>query len=105
MHGLSGNPRKNDVEGFGIVAIEAAACGRPTVAFDVDGVGDAVINGVTGQLIPFAEYLKMAEAIKLIIDGTADYQFKMEAVKNKYGCSHTAFRYLDFFEKLYSHDT
>ena len=39
-------------EGWGMVATEAAACGTPTIAFDVDGVRDAVVNGVTGVLIP-----------------------------------------------------
>ena len=33
---------KGDVEGFGMVAIEAAASGTPTVAFPVGGVVDAV---------------------------------------------------------------
>jgi phosphatidylinositol alpha-1,6-mannosyltransferase len=40
-----------DVEGFGMVAIEAAAHGLPTVAFDVGGVADAVADGVSGRLV------------------------------------------------------
>lgn len=39
-----------DVEGFGMVAIEAAAHGLPTVAYAVGGVGDAVAGGITGSL-------------------------------------------------------
>jgi glycosyltransferase involved in cell wall biosynthesis len=37
-------------EGWGIVAMEAAAMGTPTLAFDVPGVRDAVRHGVTGEL-------------------------------------------------------
>lgn len=35
-------------EGFGNVAVEAASCGVPTIAFDVVGVKDSVADGVSG---------------------------------------------------------
>jgi glycosyltransferase involved in cell wall biosynthesis len=37
-------------EGWGLSVIEAAALGVPTVAYDVDGLRDAVQDGVTGWL-------------------------------------------------------
>ena len=40
-----------DVEGFGIVAIEAGTCGLPVVASNVQGIRDAVIDGQTGYLV------------------------------------------------------
>ncbi len=40
-----------DHEGFGMVAIEAAAHGLPTVAFAAGGVPDAVADGRSGRLI------------------------------------------------------
>lgn len=39
-------------EGFGIVAIEAAARGLPVVAYDVPGLRDAIVHGITGILVP-----------------------------------------------------
>ena len=45
-----------DIEGFGMVALEAAAHGVPTVAFAVGGVPDAVRDGVSGDLIPPGDY-------------------------------------------------
>jgi glycosyltransferase involved in cell wall biosynthesis len=42
---------KNDVEGFGIVAIEAGSCGLPVVASDIQGIRDAVLDGKTGCLV------------------------------------------------------
>jgi len=44
-----------DIEGFGMVAIEAAAHNLPTVAFAVGGVPDAVNDGISGHLIPNAD--------------------------------------------------
>lgn len=38
-------------EALGQTYIEAGACGTPTVAFKVDGVVDAVLDGVTGLLM------------------------------------------------------
>ena len=49
-----------DVEGFGMVAIEAAAHGLPTVAFRAGGVPDAVIEGVTGALAESGDYVAFA---------------------------------------------
>lgn len=52
-----------DVEGFGMVAIEAAAHGLPTVAFAVGGVPDAVKPGVSGYLVEPGNYAHFAETI------------------------------------------
>jgi len=40
-----------DVEGFGIVFLEAGACERPVVAARAGGVPDAVADGVSGLLV------------------------------------------------------
>lgn len=40
-----------DTEGFGMVFVEAAACGVPAVAGLAGGTGDAVVDGVTGLRI------------------------------------------------------
>lgn len=44
-------PEKGDVEGFGIVFLEANACGKPVVGGRSGGVMDAVSDGVTGFLV------------------------------------------------------
>ncbi len=45
-----------DNEGFGMVAIEAAAHGTPTVAFKAGGVTDAVEDGLSGYLVPAGDF-------------------------------------------------
>lgn len=52
-----------DVEGFGMVAIEAAARGTPTVAFQCGGVHDAVHDGYSGRLVPPQDYDAMTRGI------------------------------------------
>jgi phosphatidylinositol alpha-1,6-mannosyltransferase len=52
-----------DVEGFGMVALESAAHGLPTVAYAAGGVPDAVADGVSGRLVPPDDQAGFAEAI------------------------------------------
>ncbi|MGD9602991.1 MAG: glycosyltransferase family 4 protein [Gammaproteobacteria bacterium] len=52
-----------DVEGFGMVAIEAAAAGLATVGFRAGGLEDAVIDGSTGRLAPPERYDTLASMI------------------------------------------
>ena len=40
-----------DVEGFGLVFIEAAVCGKPAIGGRSGGAVDAIVDGVTGRLI------------------------------------------------------
>lgn len=43
---------RHSVEGFGLVYLEAAAHGLPVVAHTVGGVPEAVLDGITGLLVP-----------------------------------------------------
>ena len=51
-------------EGLPNVALEAAATGVPTFAWDVVGVRDAVSEGVTGTLFPFGDLDALESAIR-----------------------------------------
>ncbi len=55
--------RPYDNEGFGMVAVEAAAHGLPTIAFAAGGVTDAVVNGISGRLIPAGDNAAFAQAV------------------------------------------
>jgi len=60
-----------DVEGFGMVAIEAAAHGLATVAFAVGGVSDAVADGQSGWLVVANDYAQFAErVVQVLAQGT-----------------------------------
>ncbi len=53
----------HDPEGFGMVSIEAAAHGLPTVAYACGGVPDAVCDGVSGVLIQSGDAAAFAKAV------------------------------------------
>ncbi|MFH7766358.1 glycosyltransferase family 4 protein [Acinetobacter sp. BSP-28] len=57
-----------DPEGFGMVAIEAAAHGTPTIAFATGGIIDAVQHEKTGYLIQNQDYQNMTNTIIQVLE-------------------------------------
>lgn len=88
-------------ESFGVAVLEAAVCGRSTVATRVGGIPEVIQDGVTGLLVSPGSHLELAEAIirlytdqKLLAQmGDAAYSF----VKKTYDWDQS----LDMMEKLY----
>ena len=63
---------EDDVEGFGIVALEAASAGKPVVATRVGGIPDAVQDGKSGTLVEAGDYAGLSRAIiALLTDASA----------------------------------
>ncbi|HNU81481.1 MAG TPA: glycosyltransferase family 4 protein [bacterium] len=56
-----------DFEGFGIVYLEANLMGRPVIAGNSGGVGDAVINMVNGLVVDSENQEEIAEAINQLL--------------------------------------
>jgi D-inositol-3-phosphate glycosyltransferase len=61
-------------EPFGVVALEAMACGRPVVASAVGGLLDTVVDGVTGLLVPARKPRDTAVALRKILGSPARRQ-------------------------------
>jgi D-inositol-3-phosphate glycosyltransferase len=58
-------------ESFGLVALEAAACGTPVVASAVGGLLNIVHDGVTGLLVEGRDPARFARALRQVLDDPA----------------------------------
>lgn len=82
-------------ESFGLVALEAAACGAPVVASDVGGLRTLVADGETGYLVDSREPSAFAARIdELIADPFLAHRMGVEATRraDRFAWSTTAGR-------------
>lgn len=56
------------IEGFGIVFVEAAACGKPVIGGDSGGTKDAILDGVTGFLVDPLDAKEIAAKITTLLE-------------------------------------
>jgi len=68
---------KDDIEGFGIVYLEAAMAGKPVIAGKSGGASEAIIDGETGILVNSENHEEIAGAIIKL--------FKNDGLRNKIG--------------------
>jgi glycosyltransferase involved in cell wall biosynthesis len=57
----------SSLESFGIVLIEAMACGKPVVAHDLPGIGAVVDDGENGLLVELGNALDLAAKLDLLL--------------------------------------
>ena len=54
---------RGDLEGFGVVMLEAAASGTPVVAANLEGIQDVITEGINGHLVSSMDARAFAETI------------------------------------------
>ncbi|MEX2571242.1 MAG: glycosyltransferase family 4 protein [Gemmatimonadota bacterium] len=56
-------PVPGDIEGFGVVMVEAGAAGLPVLAADLEGIRDVIAEGRNGRLLPTGDAGAFADAL------------------------------------------
>ena len=56
-------PVEGDMEGFGVVMLEAGSSGTPAIAADLEGIRDVITNDVNGRLVPSGDASAFKDAI------------------------------------------
>ncbi len=90
-------------ESFGMVALEAMACGTPVVASQVGGLAYLVQDGVTGYTVPVDDPQSLAERLmSLLSDPVLRNQMGQQAVQyaQGYAWKHIAQRLLSVYDDL-----
>jgi len=85
-------------EPFGLVAIEAMACGTPVIAFKRGGLKETIIDGVTGFLVDSID--EMVEKIKRIDE--INRKKCREHVRKNFTSEIMAKKYLNYYLKAIS---
>lgn len=58
-------------EGFGLVYLEAMACGKPVIGGSHGGVPEVIEDGVTGYLVPHGDAAQLATSIETLLSDPA----------------------------------
>lgn len=67
-----------DTEGFGLIFLEANACGKAVIGGRAGGAVDAIIDGETGLLVDGDDVDNIADALRRLL-GDSDYRDKLAA--------------------------
>lgn len=72
-----------DIEGFGIVFLEAALGGTPSVATRVGGIPEAIIDGETGLLVTPGDFPALTDAVAKLFEEDDLRKRMSEAAENR----------------------
>ena len=91
-------------EGYGVVAREAMAHGRPVIATSVGGLPDAVIDGETGLLVPPRDVEALRGALERLL-GDADLRGRLgtaarRVAEDRFGLDAAAEATIDAYEAV-----
>jgi len=91
----------DDVEGFGIVYLEANACGIPVVASKTGGISDAVKEGVSGVFANPTDPRDIADKILFLINTLEEWEQRcMKHAKKNFDVRRISKQFKEMYEVL-----
>ena len=91
----------SDRESFGLSALEALACGAPTLGYDVGGLGEVVRHGETGMLHAVGDIAAMVDSALAIAGDARRWQAMSEAAAADARSRFSLDQIVGVYEKLY----
>ncbi|NES28700.1 glycosyltransferase [Micromonospora terminaliae] len=85
----------------GRVSLEAMACGVPVVGYAMGGIADAVVDEVTGKLVPPGDVRTLGVTLRRILADNAGRFAYGHAAVDRVRCSYTWERTAGALERLY----
>ena len=90
-------------EGWGISAVEAAACGKLCIGTDIDGLRDAIKEGSSGYLVPAEDSAALGRAMATLLDHKKLFREKYEPCKQwaaQFRWNEIALAHLRFYDRI-----
>jgi len=97
-------PVANDMEGFGLVMLEAGLCGLPTIASNIEGIADVIGEGENGHLVPSGDADAFRDAIMRYYSDPAALgrarSLTREVTTSRFGWDGVVDRYVSILQNL-----
>lgn len=98
----------SEKESFGLVLLEAMACGVPSVGTKIGGIPEVIDDGVTGYLSDVGDVEDIAEnAVRILANATLHKEFAENAisrVKEHFSSQRIVQQYEDMYKQLIKHE-
>lgn len=97
-------PIQGDMEGFGIVMLEAALAGTPTIASELEGIKDVIKNGANGYLIKPLDSDEFAKKINHVLGNELNelsVTSKSYVLEN-FNWKYVTNKYVDFLKMIHN---
>ena len=93
-------PSLNSTESFGLVQVEAMLCGTPSIASNLPGVRQPVMQTGMGKVVPIGDADGLAEAIIEVLRDRPSYVRSHKEIAERFSTGRTADGYEELFEEL-----
>jgi glycosyltransferase involved in cell wall biosynthesis len=93
-------PSLNSTESFGLVQVEAMLCGIPSIASNLPGVRQPVLQSGMGEVVPIGDGAALADAVIKIAADKTKYVRPRTEIAARWSIESTAAHYEDLFLRL-----